>query len=156
MYEPSTGQSDSLSHNGAVEIARGINRARQILCSLGGLCEVANTLLLVNLEIARGYAELLADKDAREEIFAMVEAEYRKTVKTVKAVMEEEDLSRPFSRFGQRVERRLPVLEQVGRQQIALIRRYREAAAKGKARQEDLVPLLVSINCVAAGLGWTA
>jgi len=23
-------------------------------------------------------------------------------------------------------------------------------------RQEDLVPLLLSINCIAAGLGWTA
>lgn len=101
-----------------------MSSAQQIPCSMGGLCENAKTLLLVNLEVARGYPELLADKEAREEIFAMVETEYRKTEKAVQAVMEEEDLSRQFARFGQRVARRLPVL--------------------------------LSINCIAAGLGWTA
>ena len=33
-----------------------------------------------------------------------------------------------------------------------------ERSGEGEAarRQEDLVALLVSINCIAAGLGWTA
>jgi phosphoenolpyruvate carboxylase len=58
-----------------------------------------------------------------------------------------------FPRFQRRLARRLTIINQVGREQVRLILRFREAPAE--ARQRGLVPLLLSINCIAAGLGWT-
>ena len=36
-----------------------------------------------------------------------------------------------------------------------LATRFPGAKKGGRARQQDFVPLLLSINCVASGLGWT-
>jgi phosphoenolpyruvate carboxylase len=58
-----------------------------------------------------------------------------------------------FPRFQRRLARRLPIINQVGREQVRLLRRFREAPAEDQ--QGGLVPLLLSINCIAAGLGWT-
>jgi len=116
---------------------------------------VAKTLMLVDLELARTYAGLVPDTTARDEIFAMFETEYRRTRDMVLRINGEENLARRFDNFDRRLNRRLAVLGQVGRLQVALIENFRAAPA-GAKRQEDLIPLLVSINCVAAGLGWTA
>ena len=64
------------------------------------------------------------------------------------------DLVERFPQFRERLERRLPTLNQVNRQQIELLRRYR--AAPGETAQDSyLAPLLLSINCIAAGFGTT-
>ena len=47
-------------------------------------------------------------------------------------------------------------LANVGHQQVELIRRFRDKRTRSENVHGELVPLLVSINCVAAGLGWTA
>ncbi len=46
-----------------------------------------------------------------------------------------------------------PTLDQVNRQQVELLRRFR--AAPGHARDEQLTPLLFSINGIAAAFGST-
>jgi hypothetical protein len=44
----------------------------------------------------------------------------------------------------------------VGREQVKLIAQFRAKAPAGESKfDEDLVPLLLSINCIASGLGWT-
>ncbi|MEM7171393.1 MAG: phosphoenolpyruvate carboxylase, partial [Pseudomonadota bacterium] len=118
--------------------------------------EVSKTLMLVDLEVARQYAALLPDAKAREAIFSLVEKEYRLTVTQILAITGQETLSAPFARFEQRLARRLDILARAGAQQVKLIEKFRATAARDGVKQEDLVPLLVSINCVAAGLGWTA
>ena len=55
-----------------------------------------------------------------------------------------------FRRFSRKLHRRGDVLRQVGLAQVDLLKKYREGKDK-----EDLVPLLLSINCISAGLGWT-
>jgi len=117
--------------------------------------EMEKTLLLVDLDIAWGYAELVPDAGLREEIFALVQSEYERTCANLLRVTGEARLGTRFPNFRDRMARRLPVLDQVGREQIRLIRRTREAKGAGGVRKDDLVPLLLSINCVAAGLGWT-
>ena len=62
----------------------------------------------------------------------------------------EKKLAERFPRFGRKLERRGDILRQVGLAQVELVKRYRE-----QGKQEDLVALLLSINCVSAGLGWT-
>ncbi len=117
--------------------------------------EMEKTLLLVDLDIAWAYAELVADTGLRDEVFALVQAEYERTCAAVLRITGQPRLGRRFPNFRDRMARRLPVLAQVGREQVRLIRRTRAAKGAGGVRKDDLVPLLLSINCVAAGLGWT-
>ena len=56
------------------------------------------------------------------------------------------------SSYRSRVDGRLPMLNRASSLQADLLRRVR---SRGTCTDEDFVPLLLSINCVAAGLGWT-
>ena len=117
--------------------------------------EMEKTLLLVDLDIAWSYAELVPDAGVRDDIFTLVQGEYERTCANLLRITGEARLGTRFPNFLDRMARRLPVLDQAGREQVRLIRRTREAKEVGGVRKDDLVPLLLSINCIAAGLGWT-
>ena len=57
--------------------------------------------------------------------------------------------------YRAQLDRRLALLDEAGRRQVDLLARMRPRRSQGSLRQDDLVPLLLSINCVACGLGWT-
>lgn len=117
--------------------------------------EVEKTLLMVDLSIAREYADLVPNAGVRDEIFSMIETEYDRTVSCVLRVSGETKLAERFPNYRDRLGRRHAILDQVGHRQVKLIERVRSTKKDGKPRQEHLVPLLLSINCVASGLGWT-
>ena len=111
--------------------------------------EVEKTLAYVDLDIAREYAALVADDWGRAEIFSLVADEYHRTSDVIRGLVGSGDLAGRFPQFRRRLESRLPLLNQVSRQQVELLRCYR-------AGQEDARPaLLLSINCIAAGFGTT-
>jgi len=115
--------------------------------------EAEKTLAYVDLEIARQYADLVADPWIRQEIFTLVTDEYHRTVDVVRRLTGCTGLAERFPQFRQRLANRLPTLDQVNRQQIELLRRYR--AAPPERAGDHLAPLLLSINCIAAGFGTT-
>ena len=118
------------------------------------LDEVEKTLAYVDLALAREYAGLVADDWVRAEIFTLVTDEYHRTVDAVRRLSGGAELAARFPQFRARLARRLPILDQVHRQQVALLREYR--ARPGDAGAEDrLAALLLSINCIAAGFGTT-
>ncbi len=116
--------------------------------------EVEKTLPLVDLAIARRFANLVPDPEVRDAIFAMIESEYGRTVQRVLRITGEKALLDRFPNHRSRLDSRLPLLNRASRQQVELLRRVR-ARRPGTDASEDFVPLLLSINCVAAGLGWT-
>jgi phosphoenolpyruvate carboxylase len=116
--------------------------------------EVEKTLAYVDLDLARGYAELVADPWLRQEIFSLVTDEYHRTVGVVRRLTGCTELAERFPQFRQRLASRLPTLNQVNRQQIELLRRYRATTAE-KPPEDQLAALLLSINCIAAGFGTT-
>ncbi len=118
------------------------------------LDEVEKTLAYVDLDLARGYAELVADPWLRQEIFSLVTDEYHRTLAVVRRLTGCSELAERFPQFRQRLASRLPTLNQVNRQQIELLRRYR-ATGTGKPPEDQLAALLLSINCIAAGFGTT-
>jgi len=59
-----------------------------------------------------------------------------------------------FREYRERLNSRLSIINQVNREQVELLRRFRTAQNK-QARQELKSALLLSINCIAAGLGAT-
>ncbi len=117
--------------------------------------EVEKCLAQVDLAIAREYAALVPTASLRDEVYGMVAEEYRRTVERVLGLSGATTLCTRFPRFQRRLARRLSIINQVGGEQVLLIRRFRAMGAPAKTRQRELVPLLLSINCIAAGLGWT-
>jgi phosphoenolpyruvate carboxylase len=116
--------------------------------------EVEKTLSYVDLELAREYAELVSDTTARDAVFGRIEEEYRRTVEAVLRISGGTELAERFPRFRRRLVRRLPTLNQVSRQQVELVRRFRESGGD-RSQEELLSALLLSINCIAAGFGAT-
>jgi phosphoenolpyruvate carboxylase len=118
------------------------------------LDEVEKTLALVDLSIARQYAGLVADESVREKIFKAIEDEYALTRDMVLRVTGSEQLADRFKEYQARLAQRLPTINEVNREQVDLLGRFR--AAQNEAEKEDIkVPLLISISCIAAGLGAT-
>jgi phosphoenolpyruvate carboxylase len=116
--------------------------------------EVEKTLAYVDLDIAREYADLVGDPWVGREILSLVADEYHRTVAAVRRITGDTTIAERFPQFRQRLARRLPTLNQVNRQQVELLRRYR-AAAGDQAQDGYLAALLLSINCIAAGFGTT-
>jgi phosphoenolpyruvate carboxylase len=114
------------------------------------LDEVEKTLLAVDLDIARSYAELVGDPLLRDSIFGRVEREYRLTCEMVLRVSGGSEIAERFPQYRRRLLRRLQTLNQVSREQIGLLRQFR-------ADGDDDVrnALLLTINCAAAGFGAT-
>ena len=116
--------------------------------------EVEKTLSYVDLDIAREYAELVPEARVREAIFPMIEEEYHRTVEAVLRISGGAALDERFPRFRRRLARRLPTINQISRQQIELLRRFRDSGGD-KSQEELLSALLLSINCIATGFGAT-
>jgi phosphoenolpyruvate carboxylase len=118
------------------------------------LNEVEKTLALVDLSIARDYAKLVADEAVHESIFSMVEREYRLTCEMVLRISGDKEVAQRFPQYRARLQQRLPTMNEVNREQAELLRRFR-AAESESTKEEYKSALLLSINCIAAGLGAT-
>lgn len=116
--------------------------------------ETEKTLSLVDLEVAKAYSELVEDKALRDTVFNMVIKEYKLTSEMVLKLSGEEKLCQRFRKFNRKLNRRIPVLHQSGLEQVKLVEAFR-SRGEGDDELEGLVPLLLSINCISAGLGWT-
>ncbi len=117
--------------------------------------EGEKTLSQVDMSIAREYASLVQDRAVREQIFDQIEKEYHRSVEMVLQISGSSVLGERFPRFRRKLSRRLTTINQVGREQVRLIRKFRAIDKQDASAKEELAPLLVSINCIATGLGWT-
>ena len=112
--------------------------------------EAEKSLAFVDIDVLRQYAGLLEREIIKERISSRILQEYDLSIKGVLTITGEKKLAEQFPRFSRKLERRGDILKQVGLAQVELVKRFRE-----QGRQSDLVALLLSINCVSAGLGWT-
>ena len=117
--------------------------------------EVEKSLLRTDLDIARHYAELVADTEIRGKIFTLIETEYEKTLVNILRVSGGTLLCERFPRFRRRLQRRLTSIDRICRQQVEMIRHFRDAGHDEETKQRYLSPLVMSMNCISAGLGWT-
>ncbi|MGB1800903.1 MAG: phosphoenolpyruvate carboxylase [Gammaproteobacteria bacterium] len=116
--------------------------------------ELEKTLCLVDMEVSEAYAGLVKNKKLRQQVFGMVTEEYELTCKMVRKVTGEKKLGTRFRKFNRKLQRRNRILNGVGMEQVCLVEQFRSAKNEKEAN-DDLVSLLLSINCVSAGLGWT-
>jgi phosphoenolpyruvate carboxylase len=116
--------------------------------------EVEKTLLIVDLDIAGAYSGLVAEPQVRDTIFPMIEREYRMTAEMVRRVSGDAAIGERFPRHREVLAERLPMINEVNREQVELLRRFRGASTEAE-RERYKPALLLSINCIAAGLGAT-
>ncbi len=90
----------------------------------------------------------------REKIFAKIAAEHELTRAMVLKVTGATTLGERFKAYKARLDDRLPTVNQVNLEQVELLRRFRSAQDE-TARELIKIPLLLSISCIASGLGAT-
>ena len=112
--------------------------------------EVEKSLSLVDFKVAQAYAELVEDESIRNTIYSMIQSEYDLAHKWVLQITGEEKLCTRFRKFSRKLNRRSNALMKAGMEQVELVKNFRQGGD-----EEELVGLLLSINCVSAGLGWT-
>ena len=117
--------------------------------------EVEKSLMLIDFDVAERYAELEGDAAVRAAIFDRIRAEYEVTMREILWITGQEGLADRFPRFQRRLGRRLPMLKQVGLRQVELLSDFRAARLEDTTSRNMLVSLMLSMNCVSAGLGWT-
>ena len=80
--------------------------------------------------------------------------EYYLTKELVLRITDEKELLDRFPKFKRQFGRREEILGKVGLLQVKLVDRFRRRTDDND-KLNDLVPLLLSINCISAGLGST-
>ncbi|CAN7592658.1 phosphoenolpyruvate carboxylase [Mesorhizobium caraganae] len=115
--------------------------------------EAEKTLYQSDMEIARLYAGLVSDSDASQRIYTRILAEYELTRRLIRDLTGG-DLSVRFPMFKRRFDSLRRQMDDIHRLQVDLLRDVR--AKSGAAYQKRATDaLLVSINCISSGLGWT-
>ncbi|WP_291733414.1 phosphoenolpyruvate carboxylase [Leisingera sp. F5] len=112
--------------------------------------EVEKTLLQSDMEIAADYASLVQDAEIRERIFGTIRKEYQLAREAILFLTGDSSLANRFPRLRARFGRVETMLREIHKTQVRLLRE--ERAEKPSTVP---VPLMQSMNCVAAGLGWT-
>lgn len=115
--------------------------------------EVEKTLALVDMDVAKCYSELVEDEHIRQRILSLIDDEYKRTVEYILRIHKEKELCSRFPKFSRKLNRRKNILKQAGLKQVSLVSNFRASDKEGSF--EKLLPLLLSINCVSTGLGWT-
>lgn len=113
--------------------------------------EVEKSLYLADMEIAALYAGLVPDRQAAKRILERARGEYDLTRDRVLALSGASGLCARFPGFRRRFDRVRPMIDQTNRWQVDLLK----DARAGKSKDKALAPLLMTMNCIAAGLGWT-
>lgn len=112
--------------------------------------EVEKSLFHTDMDVAARYAQLLADTDIRDNIFGMIQREYEASCQCLRTITGSGQIGARFPMMSSRFSRVRGELDRVHDMQIALLK-----DSRSKTDGPGSVPLMQSMNCVAAALGWT-
>lgn len=112
--------------------------------------EVEKSLMLSDMEIAALYAGLVEVDEIRDRIFTRIRDEHVRTIAALRSLTGSAAIGTRFPLMRDRFARLRPQLDRINRLQVSLLH---EARTKPSTRAA--VPLIQSMNSIAAGLGWT-
>jgi phosphoenolpyruvate carboxylase len=113
--------------------------------------EVEKSLFLADMTVAEQYAGLVPNRNDAERLFALIRHEHSRTSKVILELTGEPSLCGRFHGFRRRFDRVRHMVDQANSWQVKLLKETREDKTKDALN----MPLLMTMNCVAAGLGWT-
>jgi len=101
-----------------------------------------------DIAIASRYAELVADEELRERVFARLRAEWQAVVEALPAIMGQHSLLESNPLLARSIRNRFPYLDPLNHMQIELLKRYRA----GDRDDAVVSGIHLTINGIAAGL----
>ena len=113
--------------------------------------EVEKSLYLADMDVAEKYASLVQSRNDAERLFALIKHEHKRTSKVILQLSGDNLLCERFTSFRRRFDRVSEMVNQANNWQVELLRETRA----GKSSDTLNGALLATMNCVAAGLGWT-
>ena len=116
------------------------------------LSNIQMSLFKGEMNIAREYTRLAADRQTADTIFTKILDEYRRTVTQVLNVCGVQLLLEESPSLGLSLYRRNPYIDPLNNIQVTLLARYRDASLDEDQRERWLQPLLRSINAIASGM----
>jgi phosphoenolpyruvate carboxylase len=116
------------------------------------LSNIQMALFKGEMNIAREYTRLAADRQGAEVIYTKIRDEYRRTVTQVLNVCGIQLLLEESQSLGLSLYRRNPYLDPLNNIQVTLLARCRDTALDEDQRERWLQPLLRSINAIASGM----
>ncbi len=135
--------------NGGLKLLRDMfNKSRGFRLAID---EVEKSLYLADMRVAEKYAALVPHRTDAERIFAMISHEHKRTSRAVLELTGAGQLCERFPGMVRRFEHIRPMVDRANLWQVQLLRETRE----GKSDDRINMPLLMTMNCVAQGLGWT-
>lgn len=112
--------------------------------------EVEKTLFQVDMDIAASYAALATDTATGKVIFDKIRAEYDQSCAAIASITGQPLLAHRFPLLTKRFERNRAHLNIIHDIQIDQLRAQRADPERAQSG-----PLLQTMNCISAGLGWT-
>ncbi len=113
--------------------------------------EVEKSLFLADMTVAEKYAGLVPNQNDAERLFALIKHEHKRTSKVILELSGDKELCERFYGFRRRFDRVRPMVDQANEWQVQLLKETRG----DKATEAMNMSLLMTMNCIAAGLGWT-
>ncbi|WP_315918191.1 phosphoenolpyruvate carboxylase [Mesorhizobium sp. SP-1A] len=117
--------------------------------------EVDKGLYQSDMEIGKLYAGLVKDRETGDRIFNKIAAEYALTRKMIGEVNGGLKLSERFPAFKRHFDRIRPQMDSIHRLQVQLLQEVRAQTDTTAKPKRAVNALLLSINCISSGLGWT-
>ncbi|WP_246093946.1 MULTISPECIES: phosphoenolpyruvate carboxylase [Mesorhizobium] len=117
--------------------------------------EVEKTLYQADMDVARLYAGLVCSPETGERIHQKIAAEYELTRLMIGQITGGVALSVRFPLFKRHFDRIRPQMDNIHRLQVKLLQEVRNQDTATSSRKPSVNALLLSINCISAGLGWT-
>ncbi|OYX41218.1 MAG: phosphoenolpyruvate carboxylase [Rhodobacterales bacterium 32-67-9] len=112
--------------------------------------EVEKSLLLADMDIAETYAGLVEERELRDRVFTKVRAEHARSVAAIRDLTGGSGIGARFPNMRERFVRLQPQLDRINQLQVHLLR-----DARTRPTTRAAIPLIQSMNSIAAGLGWT-
>ena len=112
------------------------------------LSNIDMVLAKSDLALASRYAELVGDARLRKRIFAIIEAEWHRTVDALQMITGEKQRLSNNAALARSIRHRFPYIDPLHHLQVELVRRHREGSLDERARRG----IHISINGIAAGL----
>ena len=97
--------------------------------------EVEKTFLRTSLDVASEFAALVPDEATRDSILALVEADHHRIVAMVLQISASQRLCDRFCRFRLQFDGRQAAIDRIARQQVQMIRRFRDPSIDQCRRQ---------------------
>jgi phosphoenolpyruvate carboxylase len=114
---------------------------------------VAVALATADMDIARMYASLVADRGAARRLYTRIALDHGRAARAVRAILGQDALLAHQPRLARSIELRNPYVDPLSFIQVELIRRKREHLRRGEPVPEDLQrAILITVNGIAAGL----